>query len=184
MVKRQMADSMQLLLQMIAAAQRSPPHSNAAPMVEDEPSVLQMLQQSTGSGSFRVGLPPQEVVPPYPTSPEEWNKRLKPILSKRVWTMGDMMTATLGYLSCQGINSMDLAHMVICKIRDMATNEYIPVFEGMVNSGNAASFWAELVVCGGMKFGRTVERRPFSAPRSFSPSAEPAKTVPAKKEKK
>lgn len=184
MVQRQMHSSMHLLAQMMAAAQRSPPQNPLAPMVQDPPSIMQILQRSAGSGSFRLGQTPGDSVPRYPSSIDEWSRRIEPIINKRVWSMGDMIAATMGYLSCQNVHNMDVAFMVVDKIREMSATEYGPVFEGMINASDPQAFWAELVVGPASRFGRAVERRPFSYPRSSSPKGEQPKSVPVKKEKK
>lgn len=182
-IQRQTAET-HAFMQLIAAAQRSPPHTNVVPVAETKPTAFQLLERGSESGSFRLGSAPQDRVPLYPSSLEEWNTKLQSLLDKKVWTMGDMITATLGYFSFKRIHSMDLANMIVSKIREMAASEYGTVFEEMVNSGDPTSYWCNLVVGANARMGRIVERRPFSAPRSFSPKDHQPKAVSAKKEKK
>lgn len=124
-----------------------------------------------------------------PTTPEQWDERLKLILDKRTsWNMGEMIAASLGFLSLQGIQSVDLSHMVVYKIREMSAADYTSIFEASVNAADPVAFWYNLEVVPPLT-NRVVarghdSRRPFAAARSSSPDGPLPASGNVKKKKK
>lgn len=183
-LKQRLNEQSQLMMQMVSVL-RPPayvPMAQPSAVSEQQTSaqVLAMLQ----GGGFKFSPGDADSVA-YPRTIEEWERKIRPLIGKKLWTLGDMITATLGYMHCRGVGDMGVAHMVVSKIREMGAAEYKPVFEEMANSSDPVAYWEGLAVNTGPRITRVVSGHPFSTPRSFSSGGDTVpKTVPTKKEKK
>lgn len=183
----QMAQSLQWLIQLVAAQPRNLPIvPNIVPPPCEEEDVMQRLKQGAGSGTFRINPTQPSAGPQYPMTHDEWRQKLNAIFAKKSWTMGDMTQACYGYLVCQGIHDLSVANMIMGKVREMAASDYMPVFEGMVNAPDPVAYWHGLSFTSVPKYTQVLERKPFPRPRSSSPKGEPNRGAgtPIKKEKK
>lgn len=184
-LKQRLNEQSQMMMQMMSVLRPPaymPPAGAPSP---SEPPPAQVLSMLRGGGFRFSGEADTAVL--YPRSIDEWERKIRPMLGKKTWTLGDMISATLGYMHCRGASDFCIAHMVVCKIRDMGAAEYKTVFEEMVNSDDPIGYWEGLTVNTGPRMHRVVSGHPFSAPRSFSSGGEgtaSAKAVSTKKEKK
>lgn len=179
-LKQRLSEQSQLMMQMVSVLRPPAYVSVTQPPPPSDQQVTTLLQ----GGGFKFDPADGDAVL-YPRNQEEWERKIRPLLSKKIWTLGDMINATLGYLYCRGATDFCVANMVVSKIRDMGAPEYKPVFEEMANSADPIAYWWGLTVNIGPRITRVVSGHSFSTPRSFSTGGDNApKAVSTKKEKK